>query len=109
MRSIYAAAAFTIILLSPAAAAERCTASFYSYGPTASGERFSKSAFTAAHKSHRFGKRLRVTNRNNGRSIVVRVTDRGPYVRGRCIDLTPAGAAAIAMNGVAPVTVEVID
>ena len=100
---------FTFVSFAPALAAEHCTASFYSYGPTASGAKFSRSAFTAAHKTHRFGTRLLVTNSRNKRSVVVRVTDRGPYIRGRCIDLTPAGAAAIAMNGIAPVTVEVID
>ena len=51
---------------------------------------------------------VRVTNQRTGRSVVVRINDRGPFVRGRVIDLTPAGARAIGMSGLAPVTVAVI-
>jgi rare lipoprotein A len=79
--------------------AESGIASTYSgYAKTASGERFSSSALTAAHRTHRFGTMLRVTNLRNGRSVVVRVNNRGPFVRGRVIDLTPAGARARAMQ-----------
>ncbi len=62
---------------------------------TASGQRLNPQALTAAHKSLPFGTQVRVTNRNNGKSVVVRINDRGPFVRGRVIDLTPAGARAL--------------
>jgi rare lipoprotein A len=63
---------------------------------------------TAAHKSLPFGTMVRVTNRNTGRSVVVRINDRGPFVRGRVIDMTPAAAHAIGFSGLAPVTLSVI-
>ena len=75
---------------------------------TASGERVSSGALTAAHKSLPFGTRVRVTNQRNGKSVVVRINDRGPFVRGRVIDLTPAGASAIGMSGLAPVSLAVV-
>jgi rare lipoprotein A len=75
---------------------------------TASGERVSSGALTAAHKSLPFGTMVRVTNSRNGKSVVVRINDRGPFVRGRVIDLTPAGARAIGMGGLAPVTLAVL-
>lgn len=86
-------------------------ASYYSTesgSRTASGHRLNPGALTAAHRSLPFGTRVRVTNRRNGRSVVVTITDRGPFVRGRVIDLTPAGARAIGMGGLAPVTLEVM-
>jgi rare lipoprotein A len=90
--------------------AETCIASWYGResGPrTASGERFG-AGLTAAHRTHRFGTYVRVTNRHNGRSVEVRINDRGPWVRGRCIDLSPAAARAIGLGGTAPVTVDVV-
>ena len=87
------------------------------YGPgfekhkTASGERFSKHRATAAHRSLPLGTHLRVTNLKNGRTTIVRVNDRGPYVKGRIIDLSPLAARRLAMvqDGVTPVEIEVID
>ena len=79
------------------------------YGPgfhgrkTASGERFNTGALTAAHKTLPFGTRVRVVNVNTGRSVVVRINDRGPFIRGRVIDLSKAAARAIGMDGVARV------
>jgi rare lipoprotein A len=73
---------------------------------TASGIRLNPAALTAAHRSLPFGSRVRVTNRSNGRSVVVTINDRGPFARGRIIDITPAGAHALGMSGLAPVTVE---
>jgi rare lipoprotein A len=84
-------------------------ASFYGResGPrTASGERFDPNAMTAAHRSLPFGTLLRVTYR--GRSVVVRINDRGPFVRGRVIDLSAGAARRIGLPGVAPVTIEVL-
>ncbi len=86
------------------------------YGPgfdgnlTANGERFNQNALTAAHPSLPFGTRIRVTNQNNGRSVVVRVNDRGPYAGGRIIDLSAGSADVIGLSasGVAPVSLEVL-
>ncbi len=62
---------------------------------------------TAAHRTLPFGTKVRVTNKQNGRSVIVTINDRGPFVRGRIIDLTPAGARAIGFTGLVPVTVEI--
>jgi rare lipoprotein A len=78
-------------------------------GPlAANGEQINTDDLTAAHKTLPFGMLVRVTNKRNGRSVVVRINDRGPFVRGRIIDLTPAGARAIAMDGLAQVDVMLI-
>jgi rare lipoprotein A len=92
----------------------RGKASFYAkrfHGrKTASGERFDVHGMTAAHRSLPFGTRVKVTNLKNGRTVVVRINDRGPYGRGRVIDLSPAAARQIDMiqAGVVPVTVEIL-
>jgi rare lipoprotein A len=86
------------------------------YGPgfhgnrSASGEVFNQNAMTAAHRYLPFGTQVRVTNLNTGRSVVVRINDRGPFSRGRVIDLSAGAARAIGMigSGVAPVSLEVI-
>ncbi|MGB9370236.1 MAG: septal ring lytic transglycosylase RlpA family protein [Xanthobacteraceae bacterium] len=75
---------------------------------TASGERVSSGGLTAAHRSLPFGTMVRVTNTRTNKSVVVRINDRGPFVRGRVIDLTPAGAHAIGMSGLAPVSLAVV-
>jgi len=80
----------------------------YSGERTANGEFASAGRLTAAHRSLPFGTMVRVTNRGTGRSVVVRINDRGPYVRGRVIDLTPAAARAIGFSGLAPVTLSVV-
>jgi len=80
------------------------------YGPgfhgkrTANGERFNTHALTAAHKTLPFGTQLRVTNERTGRSVVVRINDRGPYAHGRVIDLSKAAADAVGILGVGTVT-----
>ncbi|MBN8804907.1 MAG: septal ring lytic transglycosylase RlpA family protein [Sphingopyxis terrae] len=76
--------------------------------PTASGERTNLRGLTAAHRSLPFGTRVRVTNKRNGRAVTVRINDRGPFIRGRVIDLTPAGASALGFSGLAPVTLAVM-
>ena len=83
-------------------------ASVYSGGRTANGEHARAGGLTAAHRSLPFGTLVRVTNRHSGRSVVVRINDRGPFVRGRVIDLTPAAARAIGFSGLAPVTLSVV-
>lgn len=75
---------------------------------TASGETFNPNALTAAHRTLPFGTRVRVTNSRNGRSVIVRINDRGPFVKGRAIDLSSAAAQAIGMGGTADVHIEVI-
>ncbi len=76
----------------------------------ASGGWFNPNAMTAAHKTLPFGTKVRVTNRNNGKSVVVTINDRGPYVAGRIIDLSKAAAYSINMqgSGVVPVSVAVL-
>jgi len=97
-----------ICLLTPAAWAQSGIASVYAYkgGKTASGERCSPAALTAAHRTLPFGSQVRVTNNRNGRSVVVRINDRGPFVKGRVIDLTPAGAKLLGFDGLAQVSLE---
>jgi rare lipoprotein A len=95
-----------LVALSPVAHAQTGIASIYSGEKTANGEYAYAGKLTAAHKSLPFGTHVRVTNKKNGRSVVVRINDRGPYVRGRIIDLTPAGARALGFSGITPVTVE---
>ena len=81
------------------------------YGPgfqgrrTASGEIFNTNALTAAHRTLPFGTRVRVVNKRNGRSVVVRINDRGPFVRGRVIDLSKSAARALGVSGTALVTI----
>jgi rare lipoprotein A len=76
----------------------------------ASGGWFNPNAMTAAHKSLPFGTRVRVTNKVNGRSVVVTINDRGPYIAGRIIDLSSAAAGVIGMkgSGVVPVSVAIL-
>jgi len=78
---------------------------------TASGERLHRDSMTCAHRSYPFGTRLLVTNVLNGRQVVVRVNDRGPFQKGRIIDLSWAAAKEVGMiaQGIAPVTVERLD
>jgi rare lipoprotein A len=83
-------------------------ASVYSGGRTANGEVASANRLTAAHRSLPFGTMVMVTNRGTGRSVVVRINDRGPFVRGRVIDVTPAAAHALGFSGLASVTLTVM-
>jgi rare lipoprotein A len=94
--------------LASSANAQSGVASVYSGERTANGEWAYANRLTAAHKTLPLGTRVRVTNKRNGRSVVVRINDRGPYVHGRIIDLTPAGARAIRMNGLAPVVITTV-
>jgi len=101
------------LLGSVGARAESGIASFYGGkhhgGPTASGERYDQNAMTCAHRTARFGTRLNVTYR--GRSIECRVNDRGPFVRGRIVDVSTAAARALGMidAGLVKVVVETIE
>ncbi|WP_161971575.1 septal ring lytic transglycosylase RlpA family protein [Acidipropionibacterium jensenii] len=83
-----------------------CRASFYSDPQeTANGETFDPDAYTAANKTLKFNTRLRVTNVANGKSVVVRINDRGPYVSGRCLDLSQAAFSAIASTSAGVIAV----
>lgn len=75
---------------------------------TASGERFNAGAMTAAHKTLPFGTQVRVTDLRTGRQVVVRINDRGPFVRGRVIDLSRAAARRLGMGGLARVRIEIL-
>jgi rare lipoprotein A len=91
--------------------ASQGVASFYSEGQqTASGEKFDTHALTAAHPTLPFGTRLRVTNVATGRSVTVRVNDRGPYVPGRIVDVSPSAANELGMvhSGIAKVKLDVV-
>jgi|694.fasta_scaffold138931_2 rare lipoprotein A (peptidoglycan hydrolase) len=99
----------------PLASVYQGRASFYGPGfygrQTANGEVFRPGTMTAAHKTLPFGTRVRVTNMSNGRSTVVRINDRGPYVGGRIIDLSETAADAIGMrnSGVSPVKIQILN
>ena len=87
-------------------------ASFYSHGSrTASGEKFNPGELTAAHRTLPFGTRVRVTNVATGRSVTVRVNDRGPFINGRVIDVSHAAAQSLGMvgKGVAKVKLDVVE
>jgi rare lipoprotein A len=85
-------------------------ASVYSYskGKTASGEAFSPRKLTAAHRSLPFGTFVRVTNLKNHKTVVVRINDRGPFDKGRIIDLSPAAAHQLGFTGLVPVTLDIV-
>jgi peptidoglycan lytic transglycosylase len=92
-------------------AGSRQVASFYDHdSETASGEKFDPKELTAAHRTLPFGTRLRVTNLANGRSVTVRVNDRGPFVRGRTVDVSSSAADALKMTerGVVNVKLDVV-
>ncbi len=111
--SIVAYAAFWLAVL-PAHAGEPACGRASWYGPgfhgktTASGETYNQNALTVAHKTLPFGVRLRVTSQKTGKSVIVRVNDRGPFIAGRFLDLSKAAAAKLGMlqAGVAAVCVE---
>jgi rare lipoprotein A len=117
MRSVFAILMLVAALISSGvlesanATASRGLASFYGYrSKTASGEMMNPAAMTAAHPSLPFGTQVRVTAVSSRRSVVVRINDRGPFVRGRIIDLSTAAAQQLGIvgRGVAMVEVEVV-
>ena len=105
-RSLVAACLLGLTIANPAHA-ESGIASVYAYSAekTASGERSDPSALTAAHRTLPFGTEVEVINRRNGQKVKVRINDRGPFVNGRVIDLTPAAARALGFSGLTPVTI----
>ncbi len=113
-RSFVAAAviAASSVLLPLEASAAGCGgASWYALtSKTASGERMNAAKLTAAHRSLKFGTRVKVTNKRNGKSVVVRINDRGPFIRGRVLDLSKAAAHEVDMvrSGTANICYEVL-
>jgi rare lipoprotein A len=77
-------------------------------GKTANGEMFVPSKLTAAHRTLPFGTMVRITNLRNGRTVIVRINDRGPFTKGRIIDVTPAAAAELKFSDLTPVALEVV-
>lgn len=101
-------AALVLTCFAAPAFAEICTASRYGYGGgrTASGERMNPSAMTAAHRSRPLGSHVTVTSHSTGRTVTVRINDRGPFVKGRCIDLSDGAARVLRMDGIATVSLD---
>lgn len=114
MKRLMLALIFLTSLFDISMTSERGRASYYCckfHGRhMAGGGRFNQNAMTAAHKHLPFGTKVCVKNLKNGRSVIVRITDRGPFVRGRIIDLSLAAARRLGMlaTGTAPVLVTVI-
>lgn len=113
--TLMAAATAMTTLLSASAAAARCgEASWYggkfAGKPTANGEIFDPNSMTAAHRTLRFGTRVRVTDQRTGRSVVVRINNRGPFIKGRIIDLSIGAARRLgfASRGVTPVCLKIL-
>ncbi len=109
--AVFLIAANSALTAEPAAAAQKGMASWYAMtSRTASGERASPHTMTAAHRTLRFGTRVRVTNLRNGRSVIVCVNDRGPFIRGRIIDVTKAAARKLGFlrAGATPVRLVVV-
>jgi rare lipoprotein A len=99
-----------ILLPSASAAAERGIASVYSTNhnaKTSSGTKMTGHALTAAHRTLPFGTKVLVTHGKSGKSVIVTITDRGPFVRGRIIDLAPAAARLLGISGLAPVIIAI--
>jgi rare lipoprotein A len=102
---------FAVVLVSIAISpvhAESGRAAFYSGGRTASGEVTGPNGLTAAHRTLPFGTKVLVTNHHNGKTVLVRITDRGPYGRGRIIDLSRAAARELDMINAGTAMVSVV-
>jgi rare lipoprotein A len=88
-------------------------ASWYGYPhhgrKTASGERYNMYDLTAAHRSIKLGTKVKVTNLKNNKSVIVKINDRGPFIKGRIIDLSLGAKNAIGMDGIANVSLQILD
>jgi peptidoglycan lytic transglycosylase len=101
---------FSPTIVTPSAADQAGIASVYSYesgSRTASGQKLNHEALTAAHRTLPFGSKVKVTNKRNGRTVIVTINDRGPFVRGRVIDVSPAAAQVLGFSGLTQVAVDV--
>jgi peptidoglycan lytic transglycosylase len=107
--AVFLCSTSTFLPQSNPASAQVGVASYYKHGrKTASGERFNPNGLTAAHRSLRFGTRVRVTHLKTKRSVVVRINDRGPFIRGRIIDLSYGAARAVGLKGTGKVELIVL-
>ena len=111
---LFVAALLQVTILGPTSAADRkpdeCgLASFYSSTSeeTASGEDTLPEDFTAAHRTLPFGTLVHINNKKNGRYAVVRITDRGPFIKGRIIDVSQVAARALGISGLTPVCLNI--
>src|SRR5688500_13511754 len=106
---VYGVAAMSLGLPTQAALAQCGTASWYHEGArTANGERYRPDGITAAHRSLPFGTRVQVRNQRTGRTVTVRINDRGPFIGGRIIDLSRGAQRVLGMGGLAPVCLAVL-
>lgn len=106
---VYGVAALSLGVPAQAAFAQCGTASWYHEGSrTANGERYRPDGISAAHRTLPFGTRVQVRNQRTGRTITVRINDRGPFIRGRIIDLSRGAQRALGMGGLAPVCLAVL-
>nr|WP_245256539.1 septal ring lytic transglycosylase RlpA family protein [Bartonella tamiae] len=96
-KSLYFLSVIIIVLFPISSFASECgNASWYAlHSKTASGEMMNPSAMTAAHKTLPLGSKIRVTNQRNGKTIIVRINDRGPFIRGRVLDLSKGAASQL--------------
>ena len=110
MKLISAAILAGILFVAPAHAMVGWASYYKSGHRTANGERFLPMGMTAAHKNLPFGTKLKVTNLRNGKSVIVRVNDRGPFIRGRVLDLSLGAARVIGLtaSGVGKISYTVI-
>ena len=108
--AVWIVALFAITTVPAGAAQKPLLAAIYSAqgGPTASGEPYSPLKLTAAHRTLPFGTLVRVTNLRNGRTVVVRVNDRGPFTKGFIIDVSQAAAKELHFSGLTPVMLDVV-
>jgi rare lipoprotein A len=108
--TVLAVTAAVCVIASDGHAEQRGIAAVYSYkgGRTASGELSRPAEMTAAHRTLPFGTKVKVTNQRNGRTVIVRINDRGPFTPGRVIDLTPAAANQLGFSGLAHVRLDVV-
>jgi rare lipoprotein A len=91
------------------AEAQTGMASYYKHGKrTANGERFNPNGLTAAHRTLKFGTKVRVTHLKTRKSVIVRINDRGPFIRGRIIDLAHGAARAVGLKGTGKVEIVVV-
>ena len=101
-----------VLLFSANSMAQTGKASYYGPGfhgkKTASGQVFNMYGLTAAHKSLKFGTKAKITNLKNRKSVIVLINDRGPYIKGRIIDLSVGAKRAIGMSNVTTVSIEIL-